>query len=148
MAITKQKKCLIIIKPDAYERGLVGEIISRIERTGLRISKIMSCHPTGEQLELHYNHLTPDIVNEIKRYMIHPVYPLIVMTVCGYNAIAVCRKIVGATEPVNADAGTIRGDFGCESFDSIAPSAIHNLAHASDSEENAAREEGIWFCQS
>ena len=143
---------LIIIKPDATKRGLVGEILLRLERAGITISDCKSVFPTKSQIFDHYEHLESDVLENVWKYMGDPMHPLLIFVVCGYNCINACRKLIGATQPFLADPGTIRGDFGTESYDSCAnpgpdqtPRAIPNLVHASDSKISFEREMGIWF---
>ena len=101
------EETLIIIKTDAIERGLIGEIISRFERLGFKIKEIETRSPTKDQLFEHYNHLNPEIIENICDYLVF----VIVMVVCGPNAIEKCRQITGKTEGLNATPGTIRGDY-------------------------------------
>lgn len=131
MARPNEEKSLIIIKPDTLQRNLVGEIISRFERKGLKIigMKMMTVEDTI--LKEHYAHIAdkpffPGILNYMKTC------PVIVMAVSGINAISAIRLIVGPTRGYEADAGSIRGDFSM--------SAQSNLVHASDSIEAGENE--------
>jgi len=121
------EKSLIIIKPDAIQRNLVGEVFSRLERKGLKIigTKMMSLE--NAIIEEHYAHIKdkpffPGIRDFMKET------PVIVMAVTGINAISVIRLLVGPTKGYEADAGSIRGDFSM--------STQSNIVHASDSIEN------------
>lgn len=149
-------KCFILLKPDAILRGLVGEIISRIERTGLMIIKMSTIRPSKQTVEEHYKHIDPKIVNEIVEYFINTedsggtALPLIAIVVFGQNAIEVCRKLIGDRNPIVAAPGTIRGDFSNESFEMrsnmpLTMRATRNLIHVSDSMESFHREVAIWF---
>lgn len=121
----------VMLKPDSIKRGLIGEIISRIEKKGLKISEIEMKQLDTEFLNAHYAHLAdkpffPDILS----YMLSG--PVIGMKICGENAIAGIRLLVGATKIEDAIPGTIRGDY--------ALSTTSNLIHASDSVEAAEAE--------
>ena len=145
------QKTFVMIKPDAIrEKRIIGKIITRFEDAGLSISNLKIVMPSSAQLEKHYSHLSPEILTQICKY-IH--VPVIIMVLWGSNSVEKVKKMVGATEPLKADMGTIRGDFESESFESAKASysftnmdtAIRNLIHASDSVENAKREIEIWF---
>lgn len=127
---------LIILKPDAVQRGLMGRIISRFEDKGLQIvgAKLMRISP--ELAATHYEaHQSKPFYAGLVRFMTSS--PVLVMAVRGKGAIEVCRKMMGATFGSKAEAGTIRGDFGV--------SNSFNLIHGSDSPEAAARELGLFF---
>ncbi len=118
----------VMLKPDAYRRNLLGEIISRIEKKGLRIIGLKMVRLEGEVVFKHYEHLKKsDEFPRIKDYMLSG--PIIAMVVKGEEAILVMRNLVGPTDGTIAPVGTIRGDF--------ATSRIENLIHCSDSEETA-----------
>ncbi len=122
------ERTLILIKPDAMERGLAGGIISRLERRGLKIVGMKMVKLDNEVLEEHYAHLKDKpFFNEIVEYMKST--PIIAMVMEGEGAIEIVRKTVGATRPWEAEPGTIRGDF--------AMALPANLIHASDSPETA-----------
>ena len=130
------ERTLILIKPDAVERRLTGMILDRIERRGfnVRAGKLLT---VGRDLgERHYaEHREKPFFGELVEFIISaPTWALVVE---GENAIATMRKTIGATNPVNAEPGTIRGDF--------AMSMPDNLVHGSDSPESAEREIAIWF---
>lgn len=127
---------LIILKPDAIQRGYMGKIISRFEEKGLQIigARFMMISP--ELAAKHYAvHLGKPFYDNLVRYMTSS--PVFVMAIRGVNAISICRKMMGATFGSNAEPGTIRGDYGV--------SNSFNLIHGSDSEESAKTELALWF---
>ncbi|MCH7547002.1 MAG: nucleoside-diphosphate kinase [Planctomycetes bacterium] len=127
---------LIILKPDAVQRGLMGKIISRFEDKGLQIvgAKMMLISP--ELAATHYkDHLGKPFYEGLVRFMTSS--PVLVMAVRGVGAIEICRKMMGATFGSKADPGTIRGDFGI--------SNSYNLIHGSDGPEAATREQELFF---
>ena len=168
----EQEKTLIIIKPDAVQRSLIGEIIKRFEAVGLKIVATKFIVPTKDLIEKHYlNH--PDwkkevgkkawgnkappqddseyekkgewVLEKLKRFMCAG--PTMPMVLEGAHAVALTRKIVGGTEPLTSDVGTIRGDFVIDSY-SLADGgerAIRNLIHASSSIQEAENEIALWF---
>lgn len=127
---------LIILKPDAVQRGLTGRIISRFEEKGLQIvgMKLMKISP--ELAATHYkDHQGKGFYDGLVKFMTSS--PVVVMAVCGIGAITIARSMMGATFGSKAAAGTIRGDFGV--------SNSFNLIHGSDSPEAAERELGLFF---
>ena len=124
MAHPKEEQTLIIIKPDAINRGLLGEIVSRFERKGLKIVGIKMMQLEDATIEAHYAHIKdkPFFVG-IKKFMQSS--PVVVMILSGINAVSATRIIVGPTKAYEADAGSIRGD--------LALSTQSNIVHASDS---------------
>ncbi len=127
---------LVFLKPSAIERGLVGEIISRFERKGLEIVALKSLYMTREMAEEFYSvhrgkHFFSDLINTVGEKKI------VAFILRGRSAISVVRALVGATDPVKASPGTIRGDYGLDITD--------NLIHASDSPESFVREAKILF---
>ena len=131
-----QQRSLIILKPDAYQRKLVGEIINRIEKKGLKLAAMKLMVVTEELAKKHYaphegKHFFDGLISYIKSG------PVVVLVIEGAQAIPVMRKLVGATCGYEAEPGTIRGDYSI--------SLRYNLIHASDSEESAAREIDIFF---
>jgi nucleoside-diphosphate kinase len=121
----------VMLKPDALERNLVGEIIGRLERKGLRLKKIELTSVSKELAARHYaEHLEKAFYPELEAYVTRG--PVLATIWEGRKAITVVRGLLGATDSTKAAAGTIRGDFG---FD-----ATENLVHASDSPESAERE--------
>ncbi len=126
-----EERSLIIIKPDAIQRSLVGEIINRFERKGLKIIGMKMMHLKDALVEEHYAHIKDkSFFPRIKRFMTSA--PVIVMAVAGLKAIDSIRLIVGVTKGYEADAGTIRGDYSL--------SMQSNVVHASDSKENGEAE--------
>ena len=133
------ERTLIILKPDTLKRKLVGEIITRFERKGFEIKKIKLLNPTPEQVEQHYiEHANKPFFQELLAYFTSG--PVIVMIIEGINAVGIARKMLGATRAINAEPGTIRGDY--------AFLETENLVHASDSVESVIREINIWFDES
>ncbi|NKQ39652.1 MAG: nucleoside-diphosphate kinase [Methanosarcinales archaeon] len=129
----------IMIKPDGVQRGLIGEIISRIENRGLKIIAMKMAVMNEEAAKEHYaEHSERPFFKSLVDYIIAA--PSISMIVEGKDAIPIMRKVNGATNPVDADPGTIRGDFAIEMG--------RNLVHASDSTESAIREIAIHFNES
>jgi nucleoside-diphosphate kinase len=130
------ERTFIIIKPDAVQRGLVGEIVARFERRGLKIVGIQFLQVSDELARKHYAvHAERPFFKGLISYITSS--PVVAMVVEGTNAIAVVRNTVGATKPAEAAMGTIRADFGLE--------IGRNLVHASDGPETAAFEIGLWF---
>ena len=122
----------VIIKPDALERGIAGQIITRIENAYLRIGGMQTRHKSRKWCELHYSHLVSEnFFDTLVEFM--TARPVIGFAAAGPNAIQRMRNLVGPTNPLEAPAGTIRGDYG-----HFPP--MYNCIHASDSEEAAARE--------
>ncbi|MCL2869533.1 nucleoside-diphosphate kinase [Candidatus Saccharibacteria bacterium] len=146
------QRTLVIFKPDAVQRGIVGEILERFERVGLKIVATKMINPSEKSLYEHYEeigHVTArrgqDALDNVMRYMSQG--PVIAMVFEGVEAIEVVRKIVGPTEPKAADMGTIRGDYSHISF-GYADSkhiGIPNLIHASADETDAKAEIAHWF---
>jgi nucleoside-diphosphate kinase len=129
-------RTLILVKPDAFERGLTGEIIARFERKGLRIAALKLMKTDRELAERHYSEhakrpFFPELIEFITRG------PLVAMVLEGEEAVPAARSVIGATNPVEAVPGSIRGDFALE--------VTFNLVHGSDSEQTAGREIGLWF---
>lgn len=130
------ERTLIIAKPDAIQRNLVGEIIKRLEQKGLRLMGIKMMALDAAVLKAHYAHLTDKpFYADLEQFMESS--PVVVMAWEGFECVNSVRIIVGATNPREADAGTIRGDF------SIGTG--RNLVHASDSKENGQKEVARFF---
>ncbi|HQZ14947.1 MAG TPA: nucleoside-diphosphate kinase [Acidimicrobiia bacterium] len=127
---------LIILKPDAVKRKLVGEIITRIEKKNLSIARMNMRTLDKEILDQHYEeHKEKGFYPELVDFMSSG--PVVVMEVQGRDAQLVMRNLMGSTDPATADPGTIRGDLGIE--------FTENLIHGSDSQESAAKEINIFF---
>ena len=127
-----------MIKPDAVQRGLIGEIIKRIENKGLKIVAMKMLKVSKEKAEEHYaEHKNKPFFNELISFITSS--PVVVCVVEGKNAIAVVRKLIGKTDPKEAEPGTIRGDLALE--------ITYNCVHASDSQETAEREINLYFSE-
>lgn len=130
------EKTFIIIKPDAVQRGLIGEIIGRFERRGLKVVAMKFLKVSDELAQEHYGvHRERPFFGSLIEYITSS--PVVAMVLEGTDAIKVVRNTVGATKPAEAAPGTIRADFGLE--------IGRNLVHASDGPETAAFEIGLWF---
>lgn len=171
----KNERTFVIIKPDGVQRSLIGEIIGRFERIGLKLVALKIQVPTPEMVEKHYT-LDPEwlrkvgeksikgyeskgqaapskdplkvgnkVLGVLKKYMTSG--PVVAMCWQGAHAVGIVRKIVGGTEPLTSDVGTIRGDFVLDSYQISDSSgrAIRNLIHASGSQEEARNEVNLWF---
>ncbi|GAB4275117.1 MAG: nucleoside-diphosphate kinase [Coriobacteriia bacterium] len=131
-----EERTFVMVKPDAVARGLVGRIVSRFEDVGLTIERMELATLTREQAEANYaEHQGKPFYEDLVSYVTSG--PVVRMVVRGEGAVAICRKLIGATDPAEAAPGTIRGDFGL-SLDA-------NLVHGSDSPESAEREIAIFF---
>jgi len=170
----KKERTFVIIKPDGIQRGLMGEILQRFERTGLKIIGVKFVVPTADQCWTHYNkddawfeekgakivksreeagmpiekeaiEYGKDIIQQLVDFMTSG--PVLAMTIEGNRAVDVIKKLVGATEPSTSDVGTIRGDLTIDSYDlaGIDSRAVRNLIHCSDQPSEAEREIKIWF---
>lgn len=170
----KREKTLVILKPDAIQRGLIGELIRRFENTGLKMVALKMLKATEEQCWSHYNKddkwfLTKgelliknrkdknlliekeaieygkDIIGGLVKFM--TASPLIAMVFTGNQAIGIVKKLVGGTEPLTSDVGTIRGDFTLDSYElsNYDQRAVRNLIHCSDQISEAEREIDLWF---
>ena len=133
---TVTERTLVLIKPDAVRRGLIGEVLGRFERKGLTVVALDQRTIVGETADRHYaEHVERDFYPPLRAFITSG--PLVAMVLEGDQAIAVVRGINGATDGRAAAAGTIRGD--------LSLSNRENLVHASDSAESAAREISIFF---
>jgi nucleoside-diphosphate kinase len=130
------ERTLILVKPDAFARNLTGEIIARFERKGLKLAglKLMTMnHALAEQ---HYaEHAGKGFFEELVEFITSG--PLVAMVLHGESAIEAARQVIGATNPLQATTGSIRGDF--------ATAVGQNMVHGSDAPESAAREIGLFF---
>ncbi len=130
------QRTLILLKPDAVQRALAGEILGRFERKGLRIVGLQLSKPSAETATKHYaEHAAKPFFPSLLEFITSS--PLIALALEGDNAVAVARTLIGPTDGRAAPPGTIRGDFGL--------SKANNLVHGSDSQESAERELAIWF---
>ena len=129
-------RTLILVKPDAFERGLTGEVIARFERKGLRIVAISHMEVHRELAERHYEeHVERPFFGDLVDFITGG--PLVALVLEGHEAVTAARQVIGATNPLEAAPGSIRGDFGLE--------VQTNLVHGSDSPESAEREIGLFF---
>lgn len=174
----KQERTLVLIKPDGVERNLIGEIISRFERSGLKLVGLKMTRPTEEMVEKHYlvdpewkqktgaksiaayqkqskeaPYATPEeagdfILNKMKDYLADQ--QVVAMVWQSVHAVGVVRKLVGSTEPLTSDVGTIRGDLTIDSYElaDLDNRAVKNLVHASGTTEDAEKEVVLWFQES
>jgi nucleoside-diphosphate kinase len=175
MAHHKEEKTLVIIKPDGVQRSLLGEIIKRYERIGLKLVGLKMMVPTEDMIEKHYTldpewmrktgektikgyldkGLTPPtndpiesskrVLGHLKKYMTSG--PVVLMIWQGAHAVKIVRKVTGGTEPLSSDVGTIRGDFVLDSYvmSDTDARAIRNLIHASGTVDEANMEIDFWF---
>lgn len=171
----KKERTLVVIKPDGVQRTLVGEIVSRFERTGLKLVGVKMCIPTEEHIEKHYTldpewrrvtgekrikaakekgenlptedpfEITAVILEKLKKYMTSG--PVVAMVWEGAHVVELVRKITGGTEPRTSDVGTIRGDYVLDSYIMADTDgrAVRNLIHASGSPKEAEMEINHWF---
>ena len=129
-------RTLILVKPDAFERSLTGEVVARFERKGLKIAALKLMQVDRSTAEEHYaEHAEKPFFGELVDFITGG--PLVAMVLEGHEAVAAARQVIGATNPVEAAPGSIRGDLGLE--------VQTNLVHGSDSAESAEREVGLFF---
>jgi nucleoside-diphosphate kinase len=130
------ERTLILVKPDAFARNLTGEIIARFERKGLRLAALKLMTMTRELAERHYaEHEGKPFFVELVRFITSG--PLVAMVLEGEQAVKAARQVIGATNPLEASSGSIRGDY--------AIAVGQNMVHGSDSPESAARESSLFF---
>jgi nucleoside-diphosphate kinase len=173
----KKERTLVIVKPDGVQRGLIGEILKRFERTGLKFVAMKFMLPQADQCWKHYNkdeawfmlkgnRIVEDRKNQGLSIDKEPLEygkdiiqsnvdfftsgPVLAFIIEGNQSVAIVKKLVGGTEPTTSDVGTIRGDFTVDSYalSSIDNRAVRNLVHCSDSPEEAEREIPLWFDES
>ncbi|MGZ8633026.1 MAG: nucleoside-diphosphate kinase [Solirubrobacteraceae bacterium] len=129
-------RTLILVKPDAFARGLTGEIIARFERKGLRIVALKHMNLTAGVAGQHYaEHEGKPFFGDLVEFITSG--PLVAMVLEGHEAVVAARQVIGATNPLEASPGSIRGDFALE--------IGQNMVHGSDSNESAAREAALFF---
>ncbi|MEI7890639.1 MAG: nucleoside-diphosphate kinase [bacterium] len=174
MTHPKKQQTFVIIKPDGVQRSLIGEIISRFEKVGLKITAMKLLVPEAQQCWDHYNkdeawfqlkgdrivknreenkmsidkpaiEYGRDIIGQLVTFM--TAGPVLAMVIEGNQAVDIVTKLVGGTEPLTSDIGTIRGDYTLDSYElsGIDERAVRNLIHCSDKPEEAQREIKIWF---
>jgi nucleoside-diphosphate kinase len=130
------ERTLILVKPDAFARGLTGEIIARFERKGLRIVALRSMTVSNQLAKEHYaEHAERPFFGELVEFITSG--PIVALVLEGLEAVAAARQVIGATNPLEAGTGSIRGDFAIETG--------KNLVHGSDSKESAEREGALFF---
>lgn len=171
----KKERTLVLIKPDGVQRSLIGEIIRRYERAGLKLVGMKMVVPTPELIENHYladpewRRITGEktiesyrkkgkhppsedpyksaeiILKHLKKYMTSG--PIVAMSWEGMHAVGIVRKITGGTEPLTSDVGTIRGDFTIDSYEvsDTDGRSVRNLIHASGNVADAEKEIALWF---
>lgn len=170
----KKERTFVIIKPDGVQRSLVGELMKRLERTGLKFIAIKMVLASEEQCWAHYNkddawflekgnntiksreqaglpvekeaiEYGKDIVRALVKFMTSS--PVVAMVLEGNQAVGIVKKLVGATEPLSSDVGTIRGDLTIDSYGlaNTDDRAVRNLIHCSDKPEEAEREISLWL---
>jgi nucleoside-diphosphate kinase len=134
--ITTNETTLLLVKPDGVRRGLVGEVITRIERKKLRLAALQLVQLDEETARRHYHaHTDKPFFSDLLEFITSG--PVVAIAVQGRGAVEVVRNLMGATDPKNAAPGTIRGDFGLE--------VTENLVHGSDGAESAAYELELFF---
>jgi nucleoside-diphosphate kinase len=175
MAHPKKERTLVVIKPDGIQRSLIGEIIKRYERSGLKLVGMKIMVPTEELVEKHYTldpewrvktglktiesyqkkgktppsddplKITEVILRNLKKYITKG--PVIAMVWEGMHAAGIVKKITGSTEPLTSDMGTIRGDYTIDSYEvaDIDSRAVRNLVHCSGNAQEAEGEVKLWF---
>jgi nucleoside-diphosphate kinase len=130
------ERTLILVKPDAFERNLTGEIIARFERKGLRLAALKQMTMTRELAARHYaEHEGKPFYEELVTFITSG--PLVAMVLEGDHAVEAARQVIGATNPLQATTGSIRGDYALE--------VGQNMVHGSDAPESAVREVGLFF---
>lgn len=172
----RKERTLVVIKPDGVVRGLMGEVIGRFERIGLKVVAMKMLVPTEDHVEAHYTldpqwrvvtgqktiksyadkglkhpdgddpmAVTAVILKKLKKYMTSG--PVLAFVLEGAHSVAIVRKLVGSTEPLSSDVGTIRGDFVLDSYtmSNQDKRAVRNVVHASGSVEEAEKEIPHWF---
>lgn len=173
--MNKKERTLVMIKPDGIQRGLVGEIVKRFEQAGLKLVGMKMLVPNADTIEKHYlvnpewrritgektiesykkkgktppsddpYKVTEIILNNLKRYMSSG--PIVSMVWQGVHSVGIVRKLVGGTEPLTSDVGTIRGDYTIDSYElsDVDGRAVRNLIHASGNTAEAEKEIELWF---
>ena len=170
----KKERTFVIVKPDGVQRGLIGEIIKRFERTGLKLIGLKLTVLDSDRIWKHYNkddawfikkgtkiaedraaaglsaekepiEYGKDIIRALEKFM--TAGPVVMMAWEGNSAVSVVTKITGGTEPASADIGTIRGDLTIDTYNiaAIDDRAVRNLIHCSDTPENGEAEIALWF---
>lgn len=171
----KKEKTFVLIKPDGVQRSLIGEIISRFERVGLKIVGVKMIIPSQEQIKAQYGNTKEEIEAmgkrsieaQEKKYGVKPTKtaleqgqdifeglkkfmssgPILTMVLEGNQVVEVAKKLIGSTEPLSSDVGTVRGDYTIDSYAlaDFDKRAVRNVIHRSGSKEEAEKEIKIWF---
>ncbi len=170
----KKERTFVIVKPDGVQRSLIGDIIKRIERTGLKLVALKMAIPTEDQCWTHYNkddvwfeskgakilenrqkagmpieksaiEYGKDIIKALVKFM--TCGPVVMMIWEGNESVGIVKKLVGSTEPATSDVGTIRGDLTLDSYDLAGADdrAVRNLVHCTDNPAESQKEIDIWF---
>jgi nucleoside-diphosphate kinase len=170
----QKERSFVLIKHDGVQRSLVGEIVNRIERTGLKIIALKMFVPDQKRAEIHYGkddawcegvgtrtienmkkigqepqksalEYGRDVLVALFKYL--TLGPVVALVIEGNQAVGIVKKLVGGTEPLTSDVGTIRGDFTLDSYAmaNVGGRAVRNLIHCTDKPEEAEREINIWF---
>src|SRR5947207_14689212 len=134
--MAQASRTLILIKPDAFEGGRTGAVLGRFERKWLRIAALRQLHIDEEFAGRHYaEHTDKPFFDELVEFITRG--PLVAAVLEGHEAVSAARQVIGATNPLEAAPGSIRGDYALE--------VTFNMVHGSDSDESAEREMAIWF---
>ncbi len=137
--MAERERTLVIVKPDAMQRGLIGEIIGRLERRGLKLEGLKLMQVDRALAEQHYaEHEGKPFFEELVSFITSG--PLVAMVLEGTEAVVAARQVIGATNPLEAAPGSIRGDYAIE--------VGQNMVHGSDSPESGEREAGLFFPES
>ncbi len=141
----KKERTFVAIKPDGVQRGLIGEVIKRLERVGLKLVALKMLVPESPHIERHYEKINEKIRKHLVKFMTSG--PVIAMVWEGAHSVQIVRKIVGSTEPLTSDMGTIRGDFVLDSYamSDTDGRSVRNIIHASGNVEEANAEINLWF---
>jgi nucleoside-diphosphate kinase len=134
--VAESTRTLILVKPDAFARGLTGEVLARFERKGLRIVALRQLHIDQDFAGRHYaEHAEKPFFGELVEFITGG--PLVAAVLEGHEAVKAARQLIGATDPIEAAPGSIRGDLALE--------VTFNLVHGSDADDTAEREIALWF---
>ncbi|ATW87901.1 nucleoside diphosphate kinase [Halohasta litchfieldiae] len=144
--MSHSERTLVLVKPDGVQRQLVGQILARLEAANLSITALELRYPEQRHVEQHYQeHQDKPFFGPLVEYLTDS--PVIAAVLAGEDAIHTTRRIIGDTDPANADSETIRGELGVDSMDQADDEgrALRNLIHASADPEDAGREIPLWF---
>lgn len=141
----KKERTFVAIKPDGVQRSLIGEIVGRLERVGLKLVGIKMVVPNEATIKEHYGKIDEKIRGHLVKFMTSG--PIVAMVWEGAHSVKVVRKLVGSTEPLSSDVGTIRGDLVLDSYEMSDTDgrAVRNLIHASGNVDEANTEIALWF---